>query len=193
MIKLGITGGIGSGKSVVCSLLELYGVPVYDSDFEAKRLMNEVDLIKTQLTALFGSDAYRDGCLNAPFIAQRVFLDSSLLQQINAIVHPAVFEDFDRWCDDRADSPVVACESAILFECGLDRLLTHTLRVVAPMEQRIARVMKRTQLTRQQVLQRIANQATDAQLPTTDFVVVNDDRLPLIPQVNNFLGKVSKP
>ena len=116
MIKVGITGGIGSGKSTVCRLFAACGAPVYDSDTQAKRLMEEDGPLRRRLAARFGEEIYAGGRLNRKLLAGRVFSDPAELSALNALVHPAVMEDFERWCGRQSGADYVVLESAILFE-----------------------------------------------------------------------------
>ncbi|WP_278757493.1 dephospho-CoA kinase, partial [Alistipes putredinis] len=120
MIKVGITGGIGSGKSTVCRLFAACGAPVYDSDTQAKRLMEEDGPLRRRLAARFGEEIYAGGRLNRKLLAGRVFSDPAELSALNALVHPAVMEDFERWCGRQSGADYVVLESAILFEAGLE-------------------------------------------------------------------------
>lgn len=182
MKRIGITGGIGSGKSTVCKLLNQYGIAIYDSDSNAKALM--ADTLRPAIEELFGSQAYTNGQLNRAYIASKVFVDASLLSQLNHIVHPAVACDFEHWCKQQR-TPIVALESAILFECGFDKLMDVTIFVDAPLEIRIQRTMARDGRTRKEVEDRIANQSNDA-LTKADFVIINDT----IENLNKQLQKI---
>ncbi len=174
MTRVGVTGGIGSGKSRVCALFAALGIPVYDSDGRAKELMNGDGGIKQAITALFGAQAYRDGVIDRAFVASRVFGDKMLLASLNGIVHPAVALDFDAWAMSNSCFPYVIMESAILFESGFDRLVEKVVTVSAPEEVRIARVASRDGVSRQSVMDRIANQLTDsAREARADYVIHN--------------------
>ena len=163
MYKVGITGGIGSGKSSVCSLLAAYGVAVYDSDSAAKRLMAENEELRQRLMEAFGAECYTDGVLNRAYLASRVFGNDEQLKLLNSIVHPAVKADFEAWAEQQT-SPYVVLESAILFESGFDAVVDTTLAVIAPMEERIRRTMERDGVDREAVLSRISHQMSDDEL-----------------------------
>ena len=163
MYKVGITGGIGSGKSSVCSLLAAYGVAVYDSDSAAKRLMAENQELRQRLMEAFGAECYTDGVLNRAYLASRVFGNDEQLKLLNSIVHPAVKADFEAWAEQQT-SPYVVLESAILFESGFDAVVDTTLAVIAPMEERIRRTMERDGVDREAVLSRISHQMSDDEL-----------------------------
>ena len=160
MYKVGITGGIGSGKSTVCAILAEFGVAVYDSDSRAKRLMNEDNTLRERLVERFGSEVYCAEGLNRRYLAERVFGNPEELKALNAIVHPAVMDDFDRWALEQEGSYVVL-ESAILFEASLDRRVDVSVAVMAPEALRVERVMARDGHTMEQVLARIKNQMSD--------------------------------
>lgn len=170
---IGLTGGIGSGKSTVGAMFQKLGVPVYNSDDQAKLLMNTSKKIKEQLIALFGKEAYVDNELNRGFIAKKVFNDSDLLSQLNAIVHPAVRRDFNRW-SKKQKAPYVIQETALLFENKAQELYDKTIVVVAPKELRIERLLKRDQTTKEQIESRMKNQLDDAtKLKLADYSIEN--------------------
>lgn len=174
MIRVGITGGIGSGKSTACSMFAERGVQVYDSDAAARRLMNGDEELKRRLKELFGDAAYVGGVLDRSYIASQVFGDEERLRQLNAAVHPSVRADFRRWCGEHADEDYVLLESAILFESGFDSEVDRTLAVVAPRELRIERVCLRSGLAREEVEQRMAVQMSDDELrERADYTVAN--------------------
>ncbi len=175
MIKVGVTGGIGSGKSRVCALFAALGIPVYDSDAGARELMNSDAEVMKAVTALFGPEAYDGGKLDRAFVAERVFHDKPLLASLNRIVHPAVVRDFDRWAMSHSDSPYVIMESAILFESGIDRFMDKVIAVSAPENIRIERVASRDGASRQSVLDRMANQLTDRERESRADYVINND------------------
>ena len=161
--KIGITGGIGSGKSTVCRLLADMGVPVYDSDARAKALMNDSEALRTALIEALGEECYNAEGLNRPYLASRVFGNAEALAQLNAIVHPAVREDFRAWADVQS-SRYVVLESAILFEAGFENEVDTTLAVLAPLEERVRRTAERDGVDRESVLKRIAHQISDEEL-----------------------------
>lgn len=173
MFKVGITGGIGSGKSTVCRLFAERGVAVYDTDAAAKRLMAEDDALKRGIVARFGAESYRDGVLNRPYLAERVFGDDKEREALNGLVHPAVIADFERWAEEQQGEYVVL-ESAILFEAGLDKHLDRVVAVLAPEALRVERAMKRDGATRAQILSRMTAQMDDDTLSRrADVSVVN--------------------
>lgn len=187
MIKIGITGGIGSGKSVVASLLVLSGIPVYIADTESKRLTETSPVIREQLTALLGNDLYTEKGLNKKLLASHIFNHPDTLRQVNAIIHPEVNRDFSAWAE-RQGAPFCAIESAILFESGFDRFVDLRLMVYAPMELRIRRALCRDTASRSEVIARIQSQLPDEiKKERSDYTVYNDDRQALIPQIGAFI------
>ncbi len=184
MIKVGLTGGIGSGKSTVCRFFALLGIPCYDSDAEAKRLMDTDAQLRERITELFGEQAYTSaGPLDRAYLASRVFGDALLLGALNAAVHPAVAADFVRWAE-RQKAPYVIEESAILFESGADKHVDRSVAVIAPEELRLERVCRRDGRSPEQVRARMAHQLSDEQRASrSDYVLRSDDRELLIPQI----------
>lgn len=188
MTKLGITGGIGSGKSIVSAYLQHAGIPVYNCDNEAKRLMVEDINLVEAIRSLLGAEAYVDGVLNRTFIAQCIFGNSGLLKQMNSIVHPAVIADFKRWSLSQ-HLPVVAMETAILFESGFDRIVDSIINVSADEETRIQRAIQRDGAPRSVVENRIKNQMDEKQrVSLSHFVIDNNDNVALTPQIESILS-----
>lgn len=163
MYKIGVTGGIGSGKSTVCELLRDRGVAVYDSDSRAKQLMAESDALREQLIAAFGAECYNAEGLDRAFLASKVFGNEEALQQLNSIVHPAVRADFQTWAEQQS-SPYVVLESAILFEAGFETEVDATLAVMAPMPMRLERTMARDGVDKESVMRRMEHQLSDDEL-----------------------------
>mgnify|MGYP002533992643 CR=1 FL=1 len=195
MVKIGITGGIGSGKSYVSRLLtEHYGIPVYNTDSEAKRLMLSDEGIRRRLTALLGKEVYKsDGTLNKPLLANYLFADSCHAGQINAIVHPQVKADFLKWADLQTGCEIVALESAILFESGFDNIVDKVVMVYAPVELRIRRVMLRDSTTEEKIRLRIVAQMDDkAKQDRSDFIIFNDGSRPLNLQLDDLQETLEK-
>ena len=173
MMKVGITGGIGSGKSTVCRLFARLGVAVYDSDAGAKRLMTEDAELRRRITDRFGADAYADGTLNRAYLAGRVFSEAQALADLNAIVHPAVRADFAAWAR-RQEGGYVILESALLFDAGFDACVDRTVAVLAPEELRVERTCRRDGCDPEAVRRRIAAQAGDDLLrERADYTLVN--------------------
>ena len=184
MIKVGITGGIGSGKSTVCKVFKVLGIPVFEADQVARQLMNYDAKVRIQLINLFGSSVYLpDQTIDRKFLSGIVFNNPSLLADLNSIVHPAVRNAFDDWCQNQ-QSPYVLQEAAILFESGFYKLMDKTIVVDTDEAERIQRVMKRDGTSEEQVRERIRNQWTDEQrIKLADFVINNNDNELIIPQI----------
>ena len=184
MIKVGITGGIGSGKSTVCEVFKVLGIPVFEADQVARQLMNYDAKVRIQLINLFGSCVYLpDQTIDRKFLSGIVFNNPSLLADLNSIVHPAVRNAFDDWCQNQ-QSPYVLQEAAILFESGFYKLMDKTIVVDTDEAERIQRVMKRDGTSEEQVRERIRNQWTDEQrIKLADFVINNNDNELIIPQI----------
>lgn len=173
MYKVGITGGIGSGKSTVCDMLSGYGVAVYVADDRAKELMTDSEQLRSALVAAFGEATYDGGKLNRAYLAESVFSNTEALARLNAIVHPAVMADFDRWADEQ-EGDYVVLESAILFEAGLDDRVDTTVAVMAPKDIRLQRAMQRDGATREQIERRMDNQLSDDRRCTlSKYAIVN--------------------
>ena len=188
-MKIGITGGIGSGKSYVARMLtQHFGIPVYDCDSRAKSLMTTSLAIRRQLTALVGADAYQqDGQLNRQFLSHYLFSDSLHASRVNAIVHPAVKSDFLAWAS-RQTAPHVAMESAILLEAGFDDVVDCILSVEAPVELRLQRAMQRDGATGEQVRHRMALQLADDERRDKAHAVILNDGRPLLPQLQELFN-----
>lgn len=175
MVVVGITGGIGSGKTTISNYLKSFGIPLYVADKEAKALMNRSKVIKRKLIQLFGDEAYVDGKLNRPFLAKMIFKDKSLLNQMNAIVHPKVASHFKRWLK-KQDAPYILKEAAIIFENNLQSNYDYIITVVANENLRIERILDREDTTREKVKAVINNQWTDShKKKLSDFVISNND------------------
>ena len=188
MIKIGITGGIGSGKSVVAALLELSGIPVYIADTESKLLTATSPVIREKLVALFGEELYTADSLNKRQLASHIFGNPERLGQVNAIIHPEVNRHFLAWVE-RLNTPVCAIESAILFESGFNRIVDTTLMVYAPMEIRIGRILERDSVSREEIIRRIESQLPDeVKKEKSDYVIFNDGEQALLPQITAFLA-----
>lgn len=184
MLKIGLTGGIGSGKSTVARVFKVLGAQVYRADIEAKRLMNTDENLKNKIIKLFGEEAYHDGKLNSPFIASLVFNDSEKLNRLNAIVHPAVHYDFNHWADYLSSQVYIIEEAAILFETGFYKDFDYMVMVYAEDELRIKRVMERDKVERNKIIERMSNQMDqDRKKELSDFVIFNNENDLIIPQV----------
>lgn len=184
-IKIGLTGGIGSGKSVVSHLLKTMGIPVYIADDESKRITSTDAFIKQQLINLLGDEVYINGVLNKNLLAAYIFSDAEHAKIVNEIIHPRVKEDFVKWVAKNTKHPVVAIESAILIEAGFTDEVDIVAMVYAPMDLRLQRLALRDfSSSKEQILKRIQSQMDDEKKKAlADFVIVNDEQIPVIPQV----------
>lgn len=191
-IKLGITGGIGSGKSVVSHLFRIMGIPVYLTDDEAKRLTNEDAEIRRELTDLVGAEVYLpDGTLNRPYLATYLFANETHATKVNSIIHPRVKRDFIQWTEAHAHHPVVAVESAILIEAGFTETVDQIVMVYAPLELRLQRAMLRDNASEEQIRNRIQRQMSDEEkCQKAHQIIINDDKTPVIPQIRTMLEKL---
>lgn len=184
MLKVGVTGGIGSGKSLVCKLFEQLGVPVYYADQAATEIFYQTE-IQQQLVKTFGKEIQdTTGRVDRKMLADLVFADTNLLDKLNAIIHPAVALDVEKWNKHHAATPYVLKEAAILFESGTNKGLHKVVTVVAPVELRIARIEKSRGLLREEIESRMNTQLSDEEkMKRSDFVIYNDEQQLLIPQV----------
>ena len=194
MIRLGITGGIGSGKSVVSKLLRIMDVPVYDSDTESKRLTVQDATIRQQLIDWVGPSVYlADGSLNKPYFASCVFSSSENVTKANAIIHPVVKRDFLEWAErqKQAGHQLCAIESAILYEAKFEDVVEAVIMVSASLDTRIQRTMQRDGASYEVVMERIKRQMDDAEkIQKADFVVYNEEDRPLIPQLSEIIASL---
>lgn len=194
MIKIAITGGIGSGKSYICNKLVTLGIPMYNADDEAKRLMISCEGIRKDLTELLGNEVYNpDGSLNKPFLANYLFASPDHIKQINGIVHPRVREDFMHWAEEQVGDgkEIVGLESAILFEAKFADTVDAVVMVYAPKELRLKRVMERDHANKEQVEARMSQQMSDEEkLGKSDYVIMNDDSSPLMEQLEQLIDKL---
>jgi dephospho-CoA kinase len=191
MKKIGITGGIGSGKSYVSRIIKSMGFPVYHSDENAKLLLESNPLIKEGLLLLFGASIYEKGELNKKKLAELIFESPELREKVNSLVHPIVRADFAQWASNQSKE-IVFNEAAILFETGANTNFDATILVIAPEAIRIDRVMKRENCSRELVLKRIHSQWSDEQKSSlATYQIINDSVSPLLSQVENVLEKIS--
>ena len=194
MRLVALTGGIGSGKSVVARMLQVMGYHVYDCDSRAKQLMISDENVRHQLIAEFGTDTYSaDGTLNRQHLSTVAFGNDEALARLNAIVHPATANDIQRWAKEQAlqGAGVAFVETAILRTSGLDRLVDEVWHVTAPTKVRIGRVMARSGLSEQQVLDRMEVQQNEEAVAPGEQVIINDNAMALIPQVTQLLGSLA--
>jgi dephospho-CoA kinase len=185
MLKIGLTGGIGSGKSTVAKIFETLGAPVYYADEEAKRFMNTDEELKTLIKEKFGNEAYKNGELDRKYLAPIVFNDKYKLDLLNSLVHPATIRDAEQWMKKQTTHYVIK-EAALLFEAGSTGQLDHVIGIFAPVEMRIKRVMDRDKISRDEVLERMNRQIDEeTKMKLCDFIITNDESQLLIPQVLN--------
>lgn len=190
-LVIGITGGIGGGKSTISALLRAEGFKVFDSDIEARQLQNEHPVIRQQLIALFGNEIYTENGLNRPILAQVVFENKELLQKLNAIVHPVIKNHFIQWIEAQSKEQLLFIESAILFESGFNTLVDKVIVMTASEAIRIARVVKRDCANSEQVKMRIANQMPDEmKISKADFVIHSDDNKPLFDKMKRIVAEL---
>ncbi len=186
MLNVGLTGGIGSGKTLISKIFRSLNIPVYEADAEARRIMETDPEVMRAIHNLFGEDAFKGTLLNRPFIAGQVFKNKELLEKLNAIVHPAVEQDFMKWSELKHPYPYVIEEAAILFESGAANRMDYTIFVKSDKETRLRRVMKRDKLSREDVLARMNNQLEDEKKESmADFVILNEEDTMILPQVIN--------
>jgi dephospho-CoA kinase len=184
MYQVGLTGGIGSGKTLVCSVLEKLGIPVYYADTEARKLMNLDTELIDGIVALFGQEAFKEGILDRQYLATKVFGSRKKLSDLNALVHPAVRRNYSMWVEKQTDVPYVVQEAAILFESGASRFLDRTVLVYAPETLRIRRVMDRDRVEEAEVRLRMKHQMDEEEKKNlADDVIINDENEMLLPQI----------
>ena len=192
MLRVGLTGGIGSGKSTVAKIFEVLGIPVYYADAAAKRLMNEDDELKKNIIAHFGRESYENDQLNRSYISSLVFNNKEKLELLNSLTHPATIRDANKWMQ-RQTSPYTIKEAALIFESGSAEHLDHVIGVYTPAPLRIQRIMQRDNTTREEVLQRMSRQIDeDIKMRLCDSIIINDEQQLLIPQVLELHEKLSR-
>jgi dephospho-CoA kinase len=195
MLKVGLTGGIGAGKSVVAKLFQVLDIPVYDADMAAKTIMQQDPEIKKSIIDHFGEKAYTDGHLNRSYLAEQVFSNKSKLELLNSLVHPATIRDAETWFS-KQQSPYAIKEAALLFESGTAAGLDYVIGVTAPQALRISRVIKRDHISEVKVKERIKHQLDDLlKMKLCDFVIHNNEQELVIQQVielHNILCGMSK-
>lgn len=183
VFKLGITGGIGSGKTTVCKVFSILGIPVFSADCEARQIMDNDQSVINEINSVVGRNMYENGSLDRVELARMIFNDKDLLGKVNSIVHPVVFERFIDW-SVRQTAPYVIMEAAILFESGASRLVDRVLTVVTPMDERMKRMLRGNKFTKQQVLERIKNQTDDdTRIGNSDYVIYNSENDLILPAI----------
>jgi len=183
VLRVGLTGGIGSGKTTVAKIFELLGVPVYYADEAAKRIMNEDEELKKSIQKQFGEAAYKGGELDRAYLSSKVFNDPFQLEMLNALVHPATIRDAANWMD-RQQTAYTIKEAALIFESAASEQLDFVIGVYAPVDLRLKRTMHRNGVSREEVVKRMSNQIDERiKMKLCDFVVYNDEEQLVIPQV----------
>jgi len=189
MLKVGITGGIGAGKSIICKLFALLGIQIYNADYFAKFLMQNDEALISSIKDTFGKDVYTNNKLNKKKLAGIVFGDAGKLNKLNKLVHPAVAKHSLFWIGQQT-GPYILKEAALLFETGSYQQLDYTILVTAPQNIRLQRVIKRDKVNAESINKRMSKQLSDEEkLSLADFVIINDDKSPVIPQVNKLHKK----
>lgn len=193
MIILGITGGIGSGKSTVSEIFRLVGIPTYIADIESKKLTATSPVIRKKLIEEFGENLYEGATLNKALFASYIFGDKEKLEKANKIIHPEVDKHFRSWVDYHKERPLLALETAILYESGMNRFTNKSIMVYTPKEERIRRVMTRDNSSREKIMERIESQMPDEEKKQlADYVIYNDETESLIKQSLNIILDVQK-
>jgi dephospho-CoA kinase len=183
MLKIGLTGGIGSGKTTVAHIFETLGIPVYYADDAAKKIMNEDVHLRQSIIKNFGTDSYVNGALNRPYLSSIVFGNAQQLALLNALVHPVTLADADSWAE-KQQSPYVIKEAALMFESDAWKMVDKVIGVSAPYALRVERAMQRDQLSKEEVEARINSQMNEAdKMSRCDFIIQNNETELLIPQV----------
>ena len=183
MIRIGLTGGIGSGKSTVAKIFETLGIPVYYADDAARKLMNTNDALKQAILEHFGKDSYKDGLLDRKYIESIVFNDKEKLELLNSFIHPATIKDADEWMLEQK-APYAIKEAALLFESGASENLDYIIGVYAPQHLRVQRVIKRDKLPVEEIMKRISRQIDEEmKMKLCNFVITNNEQQLVIPQV----------
>ncbi len=183
MLKIGLTGGLGSGKTTVAAIFEVLGIPVYYADDASKRLMNEDEKLKQAIKNVFGNKVYEDEKLNRKYLSAIVFNDNGKLRLLNSIVHPATIKDAEEWMKKQT-APYIIKEAALIFESGSNKNLDYVIGVKAPLQLRLQRAMQRDIITEEQAMSRINKQMDEeAKMNLCDFIIVNNEEQLLIPQV----------
>jgi dephospho-CoA kinase len=190
--RLGITGGIGSGKTSVCRVFGVLGIPVFSADRVARIIMESDERIIRGINSIAGSNLYVNGKLDRMALAAIIFKNKLLLEKVDALVHPAVFDSFVKWVPLQTGKYVIM-EAAILFESGASKLVDRIAAIAAPVEERIERIIERSRLTREQITERIDNQMDDAErIRLSDYVINNSENDMIIPAVLNIHNEILK-
>jgi dephospho-CoA kinase len=190
VFKLGITGGIGSGKTSVCRVFRVLGIPVFSADREAKLIMENDPVIIKKINSIAGKDLYSNGHLDRDTLASLIFNNKTLLEKVNSLVHPVVFDHFTDWASKQT-APYVIMEAAILFESGASDFVDKVATVVAPVKQRVDRVILRNKLQKEQVMERMKNQMDDeSRVKLSDYVIHNSENDMILPAILEIHNKI---
>ena len=192
MTILGITGGMGSGKSLVCKILQLHQIPIYDADIKAKELNDTSPVIKEKLITLFGPDLYSDeGQLNRAMLASYIFNDKENLLKVNKIIHTELAKDFQNWTTAHQHHPIVAIDAAVLLEANFQQYVDKVITVTAPQAIRVERVKQRDNLPEKDIVARMNSQMSEAEkIEKSDFVIINDKKHSLIAQTERIINAI---
>ncbi|MDQ6757000.1 MAG: dephospho-CoA kinase [Bacteroidota bacterium] len=183
MLKIGLTGGLGSGKTTVAAIFEVLGMPVYYADDASKKIMNENKNVKAAVQNAFGNRVYPNGKLDRKLLAEKVFKDEKKLQLLNSIVHPATLQDANEWIK-KQQSIYIIKEAALIFESGSNKMLDYVIGVKAPLQLRLQRAMERDNISKDQAMTRINKQMNEEKkMSLCDYIIINDEQQMLIPQV----------
>jgi dephospho-CoA kinase len=182
-LKLGVTGGIGSGKTTVCKVFAVLGIPIFSADIEAKRIQDSDPEVQNKINSIAGKDLFASGRLDRAELARLIFSNKDLLGKVNSVIHPAVFRYFREWVQ-RQDSPYSIMEAAILFESGAYRMMDRIVTVVTPLEERIERLEKGNKMSREQIIGRVKNQIDDeSRIRQSDYIIFNSENDMIIPAI----------
>ncbi|NOT52589.1 MAG: dephospho-CoA kinase [Chitinophagaceae bacterium] len=191
MVRIGLTGGIGSGKTTVAKIFEVLGIPVYYADNAAKKLMNTDAALKKEIIKSFGEQSYTNGELNRKYMASVVFNDKAKLELLNSLTHPVTIRDAEEWMK-KQNSPYIIKEAALLFESGANKTVDRVIGVQAPLSLRVKRTMNRDGITEDEVIKRISRQMEEEKkMSLCDFVLINNEEQLLLPQVLDLHKKFS--
>ena len=190
MLRIGLTGGLGSGKSTVAHIFEVLGIPVYYADDASKRLMNDDAKVKEAVQNMFGKEAYTEEKLDRKYLAEIVFKDENKLALLNSIVHPATLQDAAEWMNKQT-APYAIKEAALIFESGSHTSLDYVIGVKAPLELRLQRALKRDNITKDEAMQRVNKQMDEEEkIGLCNFIITNDEKQMVIPQVLSLHQKI---
>lgn len=191
MLKVGLTGGIGSGKTTVANVFNKLGIPVFYADLEARKLMEHSQDMIQAIKSYFGEEAYIGNELNRKYLSGIVFSDPTKLKKLNQITHPAVHQQFEKWSAEHKDATYLIQEAALIFESGAAKYFDHIILILAPLEIRIDRVVRRDGIKHDEVRSRIASQMSDEEkIPLSDFLIFNDEQSMVVNQVMAFHEKM---